>query len=61
LSIFELARSVNIRKAKIPISISKIIRFRLGDAFLYVVYHNERHLQQAINILDHPRFPKAEG
>ena len=58
LSIFEAARAVNIRKAKIPISISKIIRLRLGDAFLFVVYHNERHVQQALNLIDHPKFPK---
>ncbi|MBI2259789.1 MAG: DinB family protein [Flavobacteriia bacterium] len=56
--IIEKAKQVNIRKVKIPISISKIIRLRLGDALLFVVYHNERHIQQAVNILQHPNFPK---
>lgn len=56
--IFDLSSTVNIRKVKIPISISKIIRFRLGDALLYVVYHNQRHVQQALNVLNHPKFPK---
>jgi hypothetical protein len=56
--IFDLSSTVNIRKVKIPISISKIIRFRLGDALLYVVFHNQRHIQQAINILNHSKFPK---
>jgi hypothetical protein len=56
--IFESSLKVNIRKVKIPISISKLIRFRLGDAFLLVVYHNERHLQQALNVINHPNFPK---
>lgn len=55
--IFDLSSQVNIRKVKIPISISKIIRFRLGDALLYVVYHNQRHMQQALNVLNHPKFP----
>jgi hypothetical protein len=58
IHIFDLSSTVNIRKVKIPISISKIIRFRLGDALLYVVYHNQRHFQQALNILNHPKFPK---
>ena len=58
IEIIDLSTQVNIRKVKIPISISKIIRFRLGDALLFVVYHNERHLQQAMNVLNHPKFPK---
>lgn len=57
-NIFDLSSTVNIRKVKIPISISKIIRLRLGDALLYVVYHNQRHIQQALNVLNHPKFPK---
>ena len=57
-SIFEACANVNIRKVKIPISISKIVRLRLGDALLFVVYHNERHVQQALNVLNHPNFPK---
>jgi AraC-like DNA-binding protein len=58
LTLFENARKINIRKAKVAISISKIVRLRLGDAFLYVVYHNERHMQQALNLLDNPKFPQ---
>lgn len=57
--IIERAVTVNIRKVKIPISFSKIVRLRLGDALLYVVYHNERHVQQALNLINHPQFPKA--
>jgi uncharacterized damage-inducible protein DinB len=58
LGIFDQAQQVNIRRVKVPISISKIIRLRLGDALLYVVYHNERHMQQALNVLAHPKFPR---
>lgn len=57
LTIIENASHVNLRKVKIPISISKIIRLRLGDALLFVVYHNERHVQQIMNIVNHPKFP----
>ena len=59
LTIITRSATVNIRKVKIPISFSKIVRLRLGDALLYVVYHNERHVQQAINLINHPNFPKV--
>lgn len=58
LNILEKSVAVNLRKVKVPISISKIVRLRLGDAFLFVAYHNERHMQQAINLTKMPQFPK---
>jgi len=57
LSIIDIAQTVNMRKVRIPISISKIVRLKLGDALLFVVYHNERHLQQGLSILSHSKFP----
>lgn len=60
LDILDMAKTVNLRKVKIPISISKIVRLRLGDALMFVIYHNERHMQQAINIINHPKFPKKK-
>ncbi|MEX1192290.1 MAG: DinB family protein [Brumimicrobium sp.] len=60
LDILEMAKQVNLRKVKIPISISKIVRLRLGDALMFVIYHDERHVQQALNILTHPKFPKKK-
>lgn len=58
LTVLEKSIAVSLRKVKVPISISKIIRLRLGDALLFVAYHNERHMQQAINLSKHPKFPK---
>jgi len=58
LEIIDKANAVNIRKVKVSISMSKIIKLRLGDALLFAVYHNERHIQQAINVLSHKNFPK---
>ena len=58
LEIIDSSKAVNLRKVKIPISISTIIRLKLGDAFLFVVYHNQRHLQQALNLVNNPNFPK---
>jgi hypothetical protein len=57
LTILESAKSVNIQRAKVPTSISKFVRLRLGDAFLFVIYHNQRHIQQAMNLMSHRAFP----
>lgn len=57
LSIINKSTAVNIRRVKIPISRSKVVRLRLGDALLFVVYHNERHMQQILNLQNSPNFP----
>ncbi len=41
------ARQVNLAKTKTAISISKLVKLRLGDTFRFYVYHIERHVQQA--------------
>ncbi|MFK7785604.1 MAG: DinB family protein [Crocinitomicaceae bacterium] len=58
LNIVESSSEVNVRKVKVPISISKIVRLRLGDALLFITYHNERHMQQILNLKTHKNFPK---
>jgi hypothetical protein len=60
LNILDKAKEVNLKRVKIPISISKIVRLRLGDALLFVIYHNERHVQQILNLVGHPNFPKKK-
>jgi hypothetical protein len=42
------AKSKNLNSIRIPISISKWIRIRLGDVFQFLIAHNERHLRQAM-------------
>jgi hypothetical protein len=41
------ARSVDLTKTKVPISLTRFIRLRLGDTFRFFVYHIERHVAQA--------------
>jgi len=52
------ARYFNLNTIKIKSSIGKIIRFKLGDAFRFVIAHNQRHIQQAINVLHANGFPR---
>jgi hypothetical protein len=57
IHLLEQAAHVNLRKVRIPTFISPLIRLRLGDVFMFIVYHNERHLQQIRNTLAHSQFP----
>jgi hypothetical protein len=41
------ARSVNLTRTKVPISLTRFIRLRLGDTFRFYIYHIERHVAQA--------------
>lgn len=59
IDLLDKAKDVNLKKIKIPISISKIIKMRLGDALAFIIYHNERHVQQAHHVMSHPNFPKT--
>ena len=52
LQLLNEARSVNLRKSKCAISITKWIKLRLGDTFRFVIFHNQRHMVQAWNVLD---------
>ena len=47
LALLEQAREIDIQKAKVPISIAKFIRLRLGDVFRFLIAHNYRHIVQA--------------
>jgi hypothetical protein len=51
LELLKKAKRVSLTRTKTPISISKWVKLRLGDTFRVVVYHNERHILQANNVL----------
>lgn len=50
-NLLEKARKVNLVKTKTSISISKLLKLRLGETFRVVIYHNDRHILQAKNVL----------
>jgi hypothetical protein len=45
LVLFEQAKDMNLQ-VRLPITISKIIRLKLGDVILFNVYHTIRHMAQ---------------
>lgn len=47
LELLDKARQKDLTKIKTSISISKLMKLRLGDTFRVIIYHNQRHLAQA--------------
>lgn len=47
LILLNQARDKNLSKIRVPISISKWIKLKLGDTFRFIIYHNQRHIAQA--------------
>ncbi|BDS12924.1 DinB family protein [Aureispira anguillae] len=52
LALAELAKKVNLNKAKVRIEVMKLLKLRLGDIFLFMVTHHQRHCNQALRILE---------
>lgn len=50
LELLSIASDKNLSKIKTSITIP-LLKFRLGDTFRFVIYHNERHIVQAQNVL----------
>jgi len=47
LLLLRQAQTADLNRIRIPISIMKWLRLKLGDVFQFLIAHNERHLQQA--------------
>jgi uncharacterized damage-inducible protein DinB len=51
LELLEIAQNKNLNKIRIPITIAKWMKLRLGDTFRFNVNHNIRHMKQAERVL----------
>jgi hypothetical protein len=47
IQLLDASKNVNLDKTKTAISISKLIKLKLGDTFRVIIYHNKRHIKQA--------------
>jgi hypothetical protein len=50
LELLNQSRNVSLNKVRIHISISSLIRLKLGDTFQFLINHNIRHLKQVERI-----------
>lgn len=51
IDLIDKSTQVDWTKSKVRIEFAPFLKLRLGDALQFVVYHQERHIQQAQNIL----------
>ena len=51
LNLLDLSATAHLGKIRIPTSLSKMIRLKLGDTFRFVIAHQQRHFVQISNIL----------
>jgi DinB superfamily len=51
LRLLEIARKRNLNTIYIPIPITSLIKLKLGDAFRFIVAHEQRHMIQARNAI----------
>lgn len=52
LQLLDAAAKVDLNKVRIPISISKLIKLKLGDTFNFIIAHQNRHVLQAQRALN---------
>jgi hypothetical protein len=48
LELLDESRAVSLNKTRCNISISRWIRLKLGDTFRFLIYHQQRHILQAV-------------
>ncbi len=51
LHLLDVAKSKDLSSIHIPITLTKLIKLRLGDAFRFLIAHEQRHMIQARNTL----------
>ncbi|MEQ8425850.1 MAG: DinB family protein [Cyclobacteriaceae bacterium] len=51
LSLLDKSSKIDLGKVKTAISISKLIKLKLGDTLRVVIYHNQRHIKQALKLV----------
>ena len=51
LQLLDMAKMRNLNTIKVPLSLTKLIKFKLGDTFRFLIAHEQRHFVQARNAL----------
>jgi hypothetical protein len=46
LNLLKIARSADLGKIRVPISLTRFIKLKLGDTFRFLIAHEQRHFQQ---------------
>lgn len=52
LELLNQTKTVSLSKTKTSISISRLVKLKLGDTLRVLIYHNQRHILQARKVLE---------
>lgn len=52
IQLLELSKELDLNKNKITSAIGALVTFKLGDAFRFLIGHNQRHIIQAKRVLE---------
>jgi hypothetical protein len=62
LMLLEKSREINLERVRIPVSLNRFIRLKLGDTFHFLIAHQQRHFLQMQQILANVNLPlKTKG
>jgi hypothetical protein len=51
IQLLDLAKDRDLNSIRIPVTISKLVKLKLGDTFRFLIAHEQRHMIQARNTL----------
>lgn len=57
IQLMDISKSRDLNAIRIPITVSKMIKLKLGDVFRFLVAHEQRHMIQARNTLHQTGVP----
>ena len=49
-ALLKRAHEVNLNKVKVPVEFFKLLKINLGDCFQFLLAHEQRHINQALNV-----------
>ena len=59
LNLLDKARTKNISSLRVPISLAKMVKLKLGDTFRFVIAHEQRHMVQANMAIEKQRLQRT--
>ena len=57
LALIEQSKGVDLNRARLKSPVFGLIHYNLGDAYMILTRHTQRHLQQIERVRAHPQFP----
>ncbi len=51
LNLLQIAKSANLNRLRVPTSLTRLIKLKLGDTFRFFIAHEQRHMIQISNTL----------